>query len=218
MEDRVRGYAGPRQTVLVVDDNEIQRDLVRDLLTPLGFDVLAAATGRECLALAEQHRPNLVLLDIAMPEMDGWQVAQGLRRLARSRAAIVMLSANAVDQSRLIETERLYDDYLMKPIDLRHLLKKIHALLDIEWLYEPAVEPLPAAAASPLVVPDRDDINELISLGEIGHVRKIADKLTEIENRSPAYADFVAQIRIIIDAFDLKRYAATLEAMRGAHG
>jgi signal transduction histidine kinase/CheY-like chemotaxis protein len=218
MEDRVRGYAGPRQTVLVVDDNEIQRDLVRDLLTPLGFDVLAASTGRECLALAEQHRPNLVLLDIAMPEMDGWQVAQRLRRLARSRAAIVMLSANAVDESRLIETERLYDDYLMKPIDLRHLLKKIHALLDIEWIHEPAAAPLPTSATSPLVVPGRDDINELISLGEIGHVRKIADKLTEIENRSPAYADFVAQIRIIIDAFDLKRYAATLEAIRGAHG
>jgi hypothetical protein len=129
-----------------------------------------------------------------------------------------MLSANAVDQSRLTETERLYDDYLMKPIDLRHLLKKIHALLDIEWIYEPTSAPLPASAASPLAVPDRDDIDELISLGEIGHVRKIADKLTEIENRSPAHADFVAQIRIIIDAFDLKRYAATLEAIRGAHG
>ena len=102
-EDRVRGYAGPRQTILVVDDNEIQRDLVRELLTPLGFDMLSATNGRECLTLAERHRPNLILLDIAMPEMDGWQVAQRLRRASRDRAAIVMLSANAIDPNRLLE-------------------------------------------------------------------------------------------------------------------
>jgi anti-sigma regulatory factor (Ser/Thr protein kinase) len=70
-EDRVRGYVGPRQTILVVDDNETQRDLVRELLTPLGFDMLSASSGRECLTLAEQSKPNLILLDIAMPEMDG---------------------------------------------------------------------------------------------------------------------------------------------------
>src|SRR5205807_7775540 len=118
-EDRVCGYAGPRQTILVVDDNDIQRDLVRELLTPFGFTVLSASGGEECLTLAEQHKPNLILLDIAMPEMDGWQVAQRLRQSSSERTAIVMLSANAIDQSRLLEGERLYDDYVMKPIDLR---------------------------------------------------------------------------------------------------
>jgi signal transduction histidine kinase/CheY-like chemotaxis protein len=216
MEDRVRGYAGPRQTILVVDDNDIQRDLVRDLLTPLGFEVLTAASGKECLALAEQHKPNLILLDIAMPEMDGWQVAQRLHRSAGTRAAIVMLSANAVDPGALPEAERLYDDSLMKPIDLRQLLKKIHALLNIEWIYAPeAASPsAPEAAAAPVAVPDGDDIAELIALGEIGHVRKIIEKLLDIESRSPDCRDFVARMRGIVDAFDLKRYAAALEAIR----
>ena len=216
MEDRVRGYVGPRQTILVVDDYEIQRDLVRELLTPLGFNVLSASTGRECLILAEQHKPNLILLDIAMPEMDGWQVARRLRRSSRERAAVIILSANAIDQSNLIETERLYDDYLMKPVDLRQLLKKIHALLNIEWIYEAERAPAPAlpSASTPLAVPREDDIDELIGLGEIGHVRRILEKLVEIENRSPEYGAFVAQIRPIVDAFDLKRYAAALEALR----
>jgi signal transduction histidine kinase/CheY-like chemotaxis protein len=216
MEDHVRGYAGPRQAILVVDDNDIQRDLVRDLLTPLGFDILTAASGKECLALAERHKPNLILLDIAMPEMNGWQVAQRLRRLARQRAAIVMLSANAIDPSGLLEAERLYDDSLMKPIDLRQLLKKIHALLNIEWIYEPraGLPAVPEATAEPIAVPDGADIAELISLGEIGHVRKILEKLLDIENRSPDCRDFVAQMRGIVDAFDLKRYAAALEVIR----
>jgi signal transduction histidine kinase/CheY-like chemotaxis protein len=216
MEDRVRGYAGPRQTILVVDDNEIQRNLVRDLLTPLGFDILTAASGKECLTLAEQNRPNLILLDIAMPEMDGWQVAQRLRRPARERSAIVMISANALDPGRSIEADRLYDDYLMKPIDLRQLLKKIHALLNIEWIYEPRAPALPAASAASSAIPELRDIDELISLGEIGHVRKILEKLAEIETSAPACRGFVAQMRSIVDAFDLKRYAATLEAIRNA--
>jgi signal transduction histidine kinase/CheY-like chemotaxis protein len=216
-EDRVRGYVGPRQTILVVDDNEVQRDLVRQLLAPLGFDVLAASSGAECLAMVEQAKPNLILLDIAMPEMDGWQVAQRLRRSAREPTAIVMLSANAIDQGGLL-AERLCDDHVMKPIDLRQLLKKIHALLNIEWTYEPEAQSPGAAgaAARPPAVPPSADIDELIRLGEIGHVRRIREKLVEIEHSSPQYGDFVAQMRAIVEVFDLRRYAVALEAFRGS--
>jgi CheY-like chemotaxis protein len=200
-----------------VDDNEMQRDLVRELLTPLGFNVLSSSSGSECLTLVDQNKPNLILLDIAMPEMDGWQVAQRLRRSSRERPAIIMLSANAIDPSGLPQVERLYDDYLMKPIDLRQLLKKIHALLDIEWTYEAERVSTPASSSSPLAAPPHDDIDELISLGEIGHVRRILEKLLEIESVSPQYGDFVAQMRTIVNAFDLKRYAAALEAIRSRH-
>jgi signal transduction histidine kinase/CheY-like chemotaxis protein len=218
-EDRVCGYAGPRQTILVVDDNDIQRDLVRELLKPFGFTVLSASGGEECLTLAEQHKPNLILLDIAMPEMDGWQVAQRLRQSSSERTAIVMLSANAIDQSRLLEGERLYDDYVMKPIDLRQLLKKMHALLNIEWTYEPEVTlpSVPPATPLPHSIPCDADIDELIRLGEIGHVRKILDKLGEIERSAPEYNDFVLQMRTIVNAFDLRRYAVALEAIRSSH-
>ena len=218
-EDRVRGYVGPRQTILVVDDNEIQRGLARDLLAPLGFEILTAATGMECLALADRHKPNLILLDVAMPEMDGWEVARRLRQASREPTAIVILSANAIDPSRLLEGERLHDDYVMKPIDLRQLLKKVHALLNIEWTYEPEPEskPAPAIASGPFAVPAGSDLDELIGLGEIGHVRKILEKLREIEQSAPECGDFVVHMRTIVNAFDLRRYAAALEAIRSSH-
>ena len=215
-EDRVRGYIGPRQTILVVDDNEIQRHLVRDLLAPLGFNVVSAASGRDCLLLAEQNRPNLVLLDIAMPEMDGWQVARRFRNRSGERIAIVMLSANAIDPNHMLDAGRLYDDCLMKPIDLRQLLQKIHALLNIEWIYE-AKAAAPAAPSASWSAPPQDDIDELISLGEIGHVRRILERLSEIENGSPEYGDFVARMRAIVEAFDLKRYKAALVGIRDSH-
>lgn len=67
------------------------------------------------------------------------------------------------------------------------------------------------------MAPPCNDIDELIGLGEIGHVRKILEKLREIENRSPECGDFVLRMRTIVNAFDLRRYAATLEAIRSSH-
>jgi signal transduction histidine kinase/ActR/RegA family two-component response regulator len=217
MEYRVRGYAGPQQTILVVDDNEVQRNLIRDLLVPLGFVVVGAGGGREGLQLAEEINPNLILLDLAMPQMDGWEVAQRLRRQPGKRAAILILSANAIDPHHMLDAERLYDDSLMKPIDLRQLLKKIHALVDIEWLYETkAAVSTPPQAAIPPALPADCDIDELIQLGEIGHVSRILEKLSEIENGSPQCRDFTARMRLMVNAFDLGRYRFALQEVRGS--
>jgi signal transduction histidine kinase/CheY-like chemotaxis protein len=217
MEYRVRGYAGPRQTILVVDDNEVQRELIRDLLAPLGFLVVSAGTGRECLQAVEKTNPNLILLDIAMPEMDGWEVAQRLRRQPGKRAAILMLSANAIDPHHMLEAERLYDDTLMKPIDLRQLLKKIHALVDITWLYETEAEAPPALPPAAFALPASRDIDELIRLGEIGHVTRILEKLSEIESGAPECCEFITRMRVMVNAFDFTRYASALREVRGAH-
>jgi CheY-like chemotaxis protein len=160
-EDRVRGYVGPRQRLLVVDDNEIQRNLVRDMLAPLGFTVATSAGGRDCLSLAEREKPNLIFLDIAMPEMDGWQIASRLRQSSPERTAIVVLSANAIEPGRVRDAERLHDDYLMKPIDLRKLLKTIHALLNIEWIYGPEELPNVPAQTLPIRFPPPHDIDSL---------------------------------------------------------
>jgi CheY-like chemotaxis protein len=220
MEYRVRGYGGPWQTVLVVDDNEVQRELIRDLLEPLGFVVVSAASGRECLQIVEQTNPNLILLDIAMPGMDGWEVAQQLRRHQGKRPAILILSANAIDPHHMLEAERLYDDTLMKPIDLRQLLKKIHALVDIEWLYTneaPAPDAPPTAPQITAKLPAGCDIDELIQLGEIGHVTRILERLSEIESDAPECREFIGRMRSIVNAFDFRRYVAALQEVRDAH-
>ena len=99
----------------------------------------------------------------------------------------------------------------MKPIDLRQLLKKIHALLNIEWLYEP--EPRSAGLRSPgpfaSAAPAIDDIDELIGLGEIGHVRRIHEKLARdraAARRNAAISS--ARCAAIVNTFDFRRYAA----------
>jgi hypothetical protein len=107
----------------------------------------------------------------------------------------------------------------MKPIDLRQLLKTMHVLLNIEWIYEPQDAQAAAPARAPIepLMPSGDDIAELIGLGEIGHIRRIHEKLSDLENAAPEYARFVAQMRAFVNTFDLKRYVAALEAIRSGH-
>ena len=136
-EDRVRGYVGPRQSVLVVDDNEIQRNLVRDMLAPLGFTVSTASGGRDCLSLAEREKPNLIFLDIAMPEMDGWQVAQRLRQSShgtdRDRRSVGQRHRPRPVGGRRTAPRRLPDE-----ADRSAPAPQDHpCLLNIEWIYDP---------------------------------------------------------------------------------
>jgi signal transduction histidine kinase/CheY-like chemotaxis protein len=237
IEHRVRGYDGPRQTIMVVDDDQVHRNLVCELLEPLGFNVMAAASGAECLARVKERQPNLILLDISMPEMDGWTLARHLRQTLRERPAIIMLSALAIDQEHAVEPDRVYDDYLLKPLDLRQLMEKFHTLLDIEWTTgndpEAPPPPVPAAPqsaapapAAPAIAPmpaahgyalRPQDLDALIGLGEIGHVRGIGAALDDIERNSPEHAAIVADLRKIMHSFNFGRFLAVLKAQRSDH-
>ncbi|MCP1837239.1 signal transduction histidine kinase/purine-cytosine permease-like protein/ActR/RegA family two-component response regulator [Bradyrhizobium sp. USDA 4524] len=209
----VYGYHGPRRTILITDDDPTHRDLLREILTPLGFILLSAPDGPGCLALAQHCRPDLFLLDISMAGMDGWTVAETLRSEGHHQARILMISASALEAHGAPLAQPFHDGYLMKPIDIPRLLETIRQLLKIEWQYEaePAAPPQwkPESGSRPPV----KYVEELISLGQLGYVRAIQLKLDEIGNECPEHADFVGQMRTLIDRFDLDQYMATLKTL-----
>ena len=132
----VSGYHGPRKTILITDDDPTHRDLLREVLAPLGFILLSAPDGPGCLALAQHCRPDLFLLDISMAGMDGWTVAETLRATGHHQARILMVSASALEAHGTPLAQPFHDGYLMKPIDIPRLLETIRQLLKIEWQYE----------------------------------------------------------------------------------
>ena len=112
--------ASPCPLVLIVDDNARNRKLAADVLRSAGFRTLEAATGTEGIALAAEHLPDVVLLDLRLPDMDGTDVARELRRSARTAwLPVVALSALRPD----VNGDRLraagFAGYLDKPIDVR---------------------------------------------------------------------------------------------------
>ncbi|KAB2866633.1 MAG: response regulator transcription factor, partial [Anaerolineae bacterium] len=114
--------------ILIVDDEEAIRDSLSQKLTRAGFQVSTAANGLEGLRTFHTERPDVVVLDIAMPEMDGLTVCQRIREVAET--PIMMLSAQAVTEVDIIEGLNAgADEYLMKPIRGNEFVARVQALL-----------------------------------------------------------------------------------------
>ena len=213
VEAPVSGYHGARKTILVTDDDPVHRDLLREVLTPLGFILLSAPDGAGCLALAQHCRPDLFLLDISMPTMDGWAVAEALRASGHHQARILMVSASALEAHGAPLAQPFHDGYLMKPIDIPRLLETIRQLLKIEWQYGSEEVAVPFWHPETGSKPPVRHIEALIGLGQIGYVKGIQLKLDEIGSEHPEHADFVAQMRSLVDRFDFDQYMATLKTL-----
>ena len=213
VEAPVSGYHGARKTILVTDDDPVHRDLLREVLTPLGFILLSAPDGAGCLALAQHCRPDLFLLDITMPAMDGWAVAEALRASGHHQARILMVSASALEAHGTPLAQPFHDGYLMKPIDIPRLLETIRHLLKIEWQYGSDEIAVPFWRPETGSRPPARHIEALIGLGQIGYVKGIQLKLDEIGSEHPEHADFVAQMRSLVDRFDLDQYMDTLKTL-----
>jgi DNA-binding response OmpR family regulator len=114
-------------TILVVDDEQRLRDLVRGYLEHAGFNVLAAADGLVALDLARQNRPDVIVLDLMLPGMDGLEVCRQLRMF--SNAYVIMLTAKAEEIDRIVGLEVGADDYVTKPFSPRELIARVRAVL-----------------------------------------------------------------------------------------
>lgn len=117
------------RSILIVEDNELNRDVLSRRLSRLGFKVLLASGGREGLALARAEGPDLILMDLGMPEVDGWECTRELKAdPATCDIAIVALTAHAMIGERQKALDAGCDEFDTKPIDFARLLDKIDRL------------------------------------------------------------------------------------------
>jgi len=204
-EPRPLGYAGRRRLVLVADDDPLHRRLMRDVLTPLGFILLEADDGAECLRLAADCQPDAFLLDLAMPGINGWDLARRLRQSGHQKAAILIISANA-GELRAGAPDAGHDDVLAKPVSVTALLERLGACLGLAWQTV-------APAEAPFVAPARlgaDEIAELRQLGRLGYVRGIHGKLDELACGAPTIHPLLAELRRAAIDFRLEDFLAAL--------
>jgi two-component system phosphate regulon response regulator PhoB len=117
-------------TILVIDDEKDLIELVRYNLEKEGFDVIAATDGQSGLEVVKKHRPDLVMLDLMMPGLDGLQVCQRLRADPRmGRVPVIMLTAKATEADRVVGLELGADDYITKPFSPREVVARVKAVL-----------------------------------------------------------------------------------------
>ncbi|HEY5810878.1 MAG TPA: ATP-binding protein [Povalibacter sp.] len=211
----VSDHDGPQLSVLLIDDDPQHLEMVRTLLQPLRFDLLAAPDGQTGLQMAAEHRPNLAMIDISLPDMTGWQIADQLRA-QNSKLRIIMVSANAHEYHPGGEGTA-HDAFIMKPIDMRALLDCVGHQLGLKWTYEAPPHADTNHGSNVLPTHSRHHLDDLWQLGRIGHVRGIQAKLLQMEEEDAANRPFATQLRGLVAKFDLKRYMNVVEAMRN-HG
>src|SRR5437870_2138605 len=115
--------------ILLVEDNEMNRDMLQRRLVKRGFDVVIAVDGAEGVSKAESEKPDLILLDMSLPVLDGWGAARQLKENAATKTIpVIALTAHAMTGERERAMEAGCDEYDTKPIDLTRLLGKIEAL------------------------------------------------------------------------------------------
>ena len=116
--------------ILLVEDNEMNRDMLSRRLARRGYEVVIAVDGHQGVAVAQAERPDLVLMDMSLPVLDGWEATRALKAAAETRAIpVIALTAHAMSSDRDRAVESGCDDFDTKPIDLTRLLEKIEALL-----------------------------------------------------------------------------------------
>jgi CheY-like chemotaxis protein len=199
------GYLGERKRVLVVDNEEVDRDLLTSLLQPLGFELTCASSGHQCLELLQTHSPDAIFMDLAMPGIDGWATVRAIRDASLSDAPIAIVSANAFDKGLDNDVGISADDFIVKPVRVNELLDWLGARLKLEWQEAPAPlmpEP-PAPQANEGLLPDASHLRALDELVSLGYYRGIVRKLDEIEALDPAHAAFVSQLRLLARQFQL---------------
>jgi CheY-like chemotaxis protein len=131
----ITGYHGPRRKLLVVDDVATNRDVLRELLTPLGFEIHEAASGEEALRLVPSLRPDAVFLDLRMPGMDGLELARRLRETEPGkRTKLFAMSASVLSFNREKAFAAGCDDFLPKPFREDDLLARLGLALQLEWI------------------------------------------------------------------------------------
>ena len=116
--------------ILLVEDNELNRDMLSRRLMRKGYEVVLAGDGAEGVAAATAGRPDLVLMDMSLPVLDGWEATRRLKAAPETRPIpVIALTAHAMSSDREKALEAGCDDYDTKPIELPRLLEKIERLL-----------------------------------------------------------------------------------------
>lgn len=117
--------------ILVVEDNEWSRDILARRLSRRGYQVILAADGKRGMALAQAQIPDLILMDMSLPEIDGWEATRRLKADPATRAIpIVALTAHAMASDRKKAMDAGCDDYHTKPVDFENLMRSLKALLE----------------------------------------------------------------------------------------
>ena len=208
----IKGFKGRKRKVLIVDDRWENRSVLVNLLEPIGFELIEATNGQDGLNKATEMLVDLIITDLAMPEMNGFEMMRRLRKSAELQDVKILVSSASVfesEQQRSLEEGG--DDFLAKPVQATDLLNKLQEHLKLEWIYEvletEALKPLPSfqLPSSAIMPPPTEELLKLYDLAMKGRIKALQEQATQLSQGDHAFAPFAQEIYKFTRSFQIEK-------------
>ncbi|MDM8526826.1 response regulator [Anaerolineales bacterium HSG24] len=202
-EQNIIGFEGEKRKILVVDDVFHNQGVLVNILEPLGFDVITANDGREGLSKAIEFQPDLVLMDLVMPIMDGVESTQLVKKNLPN-TKVIIVSARSSQALADVQKRVGGDDYLQKPIRMVELFSKLQIHLNLTWIHEKEEEHynLKSDEKADIIPPPITELIPLLESAQLSDFMEIETQLIQIEAMGKKYKPFVARVQEFVELFD----------------
>ena len=219
------GFKGEKRKILVVDDHWGNRSVIVNLLEPLGFEIVEATDGQEGLNKAAEFHPDLIVVDLVMPVMDGFELIGRLRQLPQLQDAAIIASSASVfeaDQSRSLAAGA--NEFLPKPISADSLLEILQSRLNLEWVYEaeekdrteqeessPNLSGSTLQASEKILPPPTDILAHLHTEAEKGDLDEILKEAKKLEQLEKKFIPFAQELSRLAGSFQVKQLQSFIQ-------
>ncbi|MEH2039750.1 ATP-binding protein [Nostoc sp.] len=206
------GYQGQNRTILIADDKWENRSVIVNLLEPVGFTVVEASQGQEGWEKTLAHKPDLIITDLVMPILNGFELIERLRQSEQFKEIAVIASSASVfaaDQYKSIDVGA--NAFLPKPVEAEMLLEMLRQFLQLEWVFDVKVDEIQNTNTDALdrpnetIYPAQEVLQDLLELTQDGDIQKVLELAEELSKSDEHLSIFVQQIVQLASNFQLKR-------------
>ncbi|MBD1806092.1 response regulator [Microcoleus sp. FACHB-SPT15] len=222
----ISGFKGEKRKVLVVDDKWQNRSVLLNLLSPLGFEVVEAIDGHDALLKAAEFKPDVILMDLVMPVMDGFEATRQLRQATELKDIVVIAtSASTFDSDHQESLNSGCDDFIAKPVRSKELFELLQSHLGLEWVYEEEITTPgklddtriqthgdSSHTSVSLVAPPVEEVDALFELAKIGDIKGILEGAERLEQMDEKFLPLVQELRQLAKGFQVKKIRELLKA------
>jgi PAS domain S-box-containing protein len=206
----IAGFRGQARTALIADDKWENRSVLANLLLPLGFEVIEAVDGQDCLYQALATKPDVIFMDLMMPRMGGLEATRQLRQSPELKDIVVLAtSASVFDYNQQECLAASCNGFIPQPVQAENLFKQLEVHLGLEWIYEEKKgEKLDVPLASlenTLVAPPLSELAILYDLAMMGDIKGISEQAKRLEQLDEKFLPFVKQICYLAQGFQEKQ-------------
>jgi signal transduction histidine kinase/CheY-like chemotaxis protein len=207
----ITGYEGKRLKIMVIDDKWENRSVLSNLLSPLGFEIIEACNGAEALELLPKKVPDLILTDLVMPVLDGFEFTRKVRNEpAYQNLPIIAVSASVFDLHQQDSIDAGCNAFLAKPIQADTLLQSLQNFLKLTWVYA-AKDFVQLTVVSDVdsdkllkgdALPSSKELHTLYNMAEAGDIAEIRKRIDDLQKLQPQIAAFADRVRSLASSFD----------------